>query len=162
MLQVAKILRPCGLRGEMRLSPYTVDENFWKSVKEVYVLTDAYHVQSVRIYKGFVYLTLKEITSCEQAEAFRDKEIFADESLIKKNDGEFLINELLGCQVVGDKGKDFGAVDSVEKYGSADIINVKHGGTIYSFPFLKALFVDVNVSKKKIIVSEEKMSEVLV
>ncbi len=162
MLEVAKILKPCGLKGEVKCAPYTMDSLFWNKVKDVSIDGKIFSIKSVRLYKGFVYLSLDSIHSLEEADTLRGKEIFADENLISKDIGEYLIDELVSCVVCGDSGEEYGMVESVEKYGSADIINIKKGGAIYSFPFLKNLVIDVDISNKKIIVLSSKMAEVLI
>ena len=162
MLQVAKILKPCGLKGEMKVIPYTDDAKFWKVVHDVYINGELFHVKHIRFYKEYLYITLNEITTAEQADNWRNFEIFADEELIHKKDFEYLISELVSCKVVGDGAELYGEIDSVEKYGAADIINIKKGGAIYSFPFLRELIVKIDVKQKLIIVKSSKMAEVLI
>ena len=36
MIEVAKVLKPHGLHGEIKLEPYTLDIKFWKKVKKNY------------------------------------------------------------------------------------------------------------------------------
>ena len=162
MIEVAKVLKPQGIRGELKLEPFAKDESFWKNVKHLQIESKTFDVLGVRTYKNFVYVLLSTIDDCNKAEALRGKIVFANQNLISKKENEFLIAELVGLQVVGEDGKFFGVVESVEKYGAADIINILCGGARKSFPFLNAVIKSVDVDCKKIVVFENKLLEVLV
>lgn len=162
MIEVAKILKPHGLKGELKLSPYTYDEKFWKKVKTLYIDNSAYTVNSSRLYKEFVYISLSEINDCNTAESFRGRVILASKSDLSLNEDEYLISDLEGCAVVDEFGKLIGYVESIEKYGSADIINLISNGARRSFPFLEKVIKNVDIQNKKVVVYKDKIEEVLI
>ena len=162
MIALAKILKPCGIKGEMKCQPYVKDASFWKDLKEVEIDSKPYSVISTRFYKDFLYILLSGVSSMNDAESFVGLEIMGDENSISRSDGEYLICDLEGCEIVSESGEKLGFVDSVEKYGSADIINIKKMGAIYSFPFLKSIIKSIDVDGKLITVYKEKLDEVLV
>lgn len=162
MIEVAKILKPCGIKGEMKLKPYVNDLQFWKIVKNVEIEGVSYKVLSTRFYKDFLYIFLDGVTSMSQAEMLTNLEVLADENDIPREDGEYLICDLVGCVLQNTDGKTIGTIDSVEKYGSADIINFKSMGALYSFPFLKNVLKSVDIKNKIVVVYKDKLDEVLV
>lgn len=162
MIEVAKVLKPHGLKGEIKLSPYTMDERFWKKVKTLFIEGNTYNVVSSRIYNGFAYVFLSEITTCEAAELLRGKVVSANKQDLHVNTDEYLIDDLEGCSVVDEDDNLLGYVESIEKYGAADIINVMTSGARYSFPFLERVIKDVDIKNQKIIVYLDKYEEVLV
>lgn len=162
IIEVAKVLKPHGLHGEIKLEPYTFDNLFWKRVKTLTISNTLYSVKSTRLYKDFVYVLLEEVSTCEQADLLRNMQVFANKAELSVSRDEYLISDLEACVVVDEKDNILGYVDSVEKYGSADIINILIGGGLHSFPFLERVIKDVDVAQKKIVVYKDKFDEVLV
>ncbi len=162
MVEIAKILKPQGLKGEMKLDLFLKDEETWKKIKNVQIEHQNYIVKSIRFYKGFGYILLCEIDSIEKCEIFRNKHIFVDKSELETDQNEYLIDDLVGCKVVDENENYFGEVESIESYGGADIINILNCGAKRSFPFLKTILVDVDVKAKKIVVNKEKLKEVMI
>ena len=162
MIEIAKILKPQGLRGEMKISLYVHDLDFWNNLKTVYIDGHDHDVVKFRYYKDFGYITLDDVANCEQAEMFRNISLFVPKEQIPVNDGEYLISDLVNCAVVDETGSVVGYVESVEQYGSAYIINILKQGGIRSFPFLNEVIKSVDVANKKIVVFKNKLDEVLV
>lgn len=162
MVEIAKILKPQGLKGEMKLDLFLKDEKTWKKIKDVQIDSQSYIVKSIRFYKGFGYILLCEIDSIAKCEKFRNKFVYVDKSQLETDKNEYLIDDLVGCEVVDEKGNFVGEVESIESYGGADIINILYCGAKRSFPFLKSVLVDVDVKTKKIVVNKEKLKEVMI
>ncbi len=162
MVEIAKILKPQGLKGEMKLDLFLKDEDTWKNIKQVQLSGTNYIVKSIRFYKGFGYILLCGIDSIELCEKYRNKHLFVDKSQLETSQNEYLIDDLVGCELRDVKGNYVGEIESVESYGGADIINILHCGAKRSFPFLKAILLDVDVKNKKIIVDIEKLKEVMI
>lgn len=161
MIEVAKILKPVGLKGELKLEMFSTDENFWENVKTVFVADKEYKVQHVRFYKTFCFVFLENVTTLETAETLRGKTMFV-ENIEANEEGSYIIDDLVNCALVDENDNLFGYVDSVEKYGSADIINVVRGGVKKSFPFLKQVVKSVDIKNKQIVVFREKIDEVMI
>ncbi len=162
MIDVAKVLKPQGLKGEIKVQCFTFDMDFWKNLREIYIDNVLYEIENVRFYKSFGYIKLTQINSQEEAQALRNKLLRVKKEDLKLKKDEFLISDLVSCQVFDEKGNFVGSIESVEKYGSADIINILLGGARNSFPFIQGLFIETDFINKKIIVNREKLDEVLV
>ncbi len=162
MVEIAKILKPQGLKGEMKLDLFLKDEQTWKRIEKVLLCGTEYMVKSIRFYKGFGYILLCGIDSIEKCEKYRNKCLFVDKSQLETDQNEYLIDDLVGCELIDTNGKFVGVVDSVESYGGADIINIINCGAKRSFPFLKAILIDVDVKNKKIVVDINRLKEVLI
>ena len=160
MISVAKILKPHGLKGEVKLEMFNKDTSFWREVKNVYIDKNIYNVIAFRFYKGFLYLFLSGVSSVEEAEKLRNKTLMAREEDVRR--GDYIISDLENCSVYDDLGNFVGVVDSIEKYGSADIVNVVKMGAVSSFPFLKDLILNVDIDQKRVVVKKSKLDEVLI
>ena len=70
-LSVGFVLRPHGLKGEIKVKPLTDEERRFDSLKYLYLKDDGYkkiEVTSRRYDKGFVYLKLKGFENKESVE----------------------------------------------------------------------------------------------
>lgn len=161
MIEIAKILKPHGLKGEVKLEMFNKDVSFWHEVKNVYIDGMLYAITSLRFYKGFLYLTFSEVNSIDEAERLRNKTLKVDEEVLRK-DGEYLIQDLINADVYDDKGDYRGRIESVERYGSADIINLVRTGASFSFPYLKNIIISVDTQNKRVVVSKKKLDEVII
>lgn len=162
MIEIAKVLKPQGLQGEIKVECFTHDLDFWRSLKKVVILNESFEVKSVRFYKKFGYLRLSNMDSIEKVEKFRDKIIFANEENLQTDDDEFLIADLENCEIVDEFGKFVGVIESVEKYPTLDIINYMVGGARRSFPFLKKVIKKVDIKNKKLVIFRERLDEVAI
>ncbi len=162
MVEIAKILKPQGLKGEMKLDLFLKDEQTWKKITQVRLSGTDYMVKSIRFYKGFGYILLCGIDTIDIAEKFRNRCIFVDKSQLETDKNEYLIDDLIGCELRDKLDNFVGVVESVECYGATNIINILNCGAMHSFPFLKKVLVDVDVKNKKIVVDEEKLKEVMI
>jgi 16S rRNA processing protein RimM len=162
MIEIAKILKPQGLKGEVKVECFSHDLDFWRALKAVQIDGKNFDVENVRFYKGFGFLKLVDVNSIEEAEKLRNKKIFVARKTLETKDDEFLISDLQGCTIFDENGKTVGIVESIEKYGSADIINFLSAGARRSFPFLSQVVKSVDINAKKIVVFSQKLKEVIV
>ena len=149
---IAKILKPQGIKGELKCKPLTDMTDKFSDIKAVEINGKEYSVDSFVCRFGFAYLSLSEIKDRNLAETFRNKDVFAS----KENfDGNILISDIEGCFLYDETNKLIGQVVSVEQYGSADILNVKEtSGAKFSVPLVDAVVKRIVVSSKTIIVDK--------
>lgn len=163
-LEIAKVLKPQGIKGEIKVECFTSDLDFLLSLKSFNIDDVTYNITNIRVMGKFAYIKTAEICSMNEAELLRGKilKVEKPEEEMKENSFEFYITDLEDCKVEDENGNIVGFIDSVEKYGSADIINIKLGGGVRSFPFLKKIFKSIDVDNKKIVVYKNLLNEVLV
>ncbi len=162
MIKIAKVLKPHGLNGEIKIDCYIKDMSFWKNLGQVFIDGNKFNIKNVRFYKDFGYLFLENISSITDAEKLRNKMLEVEREQIENKENEYLISDLENCDIFDDKGNFVGQVVSIEKYGAADIINIEKMGAKRSFPFLKDVIKEVDIKSKKVIVFKDKISEVLI
>jgi len=158
MYLIGYILKPQGVKGEVKVDPVTQDPDRFKQLKKVYIQfrdnLQTYSIQHVRVANRFVYLKFSEINSREDAEFLRDAEILIDKSnLIQPSQDEYFIHDLIGCRVISEKGTLIGIVTEVVQMSSNDIyvINNKEGNEIL-IPAIKDVVRQVDISQKLIII----------
>ena len=137
-IQIAKILRPHGVKGAVKVSANLSDIPF-SLFKKVYLgkARIPSKITKVMSLNGFYSIMLDTIKSCDEAETFRNQPIYVDREDYDVFDDYMLPSDYIGVEVKSTDGKDIGIVVDVENYGSADIISINCGGTTYMVPFVE-------------------------
>ena len=162
LLQIAKVLKPQGIKGEIKVELYTSDIEFLKSLKTFKIDGKDYSIKSIRFQQKYAYIATLEVETRNDAELLRNKILCAPKPQEEQKEDEYYISDLENCTVVDENDNIVGYVESVEKYTSTPIINILLGGAVRSFPFIKAVLKQVDTKEKKIVVFKDKLQEVIV
>lgn len=137
-IQIAKILRPHGVKGAVKVSANLADIPF-SIFKKVYLGKARVPSKIMKIMplNGFYSVMLDTIKTCDEAEKYRNQSIFVDRADYDVFDDIMLPSDYVGLEVVSTDGNPIGIVVDVENYGSADIISINCGGTTYMVPFVE-------------------------
>jgi 16S rRNA processing protein RimM len=162
-LKIGLIVKPQGVRGELKVQPLTDDINRFSKLKEVFIDDKTYRVEKAVIGGGMVFITLSGITDRNVAETLRGKFLLVDrEHAIPLEAGRYFIVDIIDCEVVTDGGESIGKVVDVFS-ARTDIFTVKtHDNRVMRFPFLNDLIVSIDIAKKVIIVKSKRLGEVSV
>ena len=162
-ITIAKVLKPQGVKGELKLEVYMDDLGFYKSLKQVIINNTTYDVVTCTVRQGFGYITLKGLVDRTEAENFRGKILkVTRDNGPQLQENEYLVEDMLGMKVVDDNGNYLGDVKDIEQYGAADVYVVYGRGGVFSFPFINALIVSVDNDTRTITVDSKVLSEVRV
>ena len=157
-LEVGQIVNTFGIKGEVKVTPFTDDMNRFDDLKKVYVKTrkddKLYKVENVRYHKNMVLLKLEGIENPEQAELLKNAYLEIDrEDAIPLKEGQYFIVDLIGLDVYTDEGKLLGKVDDIYNTGANDIYVVKDElGKQVLLPGIKEVIKQVDLDNEKIIV----------
>ena len=157
----AKVLKPQGIKGEIKVEFLTSDLDFARTLKSFEIDDIFFHVKSIRLDKKFGYIKTEELQDRNEAEVLRGKYLYTIRPKIE-NDDEYYIADLEDCCIVDKDDNIIGYIDSIERYSSTSIINIMLNGARRSFPFLKGIFLSVDIKNKKIVVDKQKLDEVIV
>lgn len=155
-LSILKVLKPQGIKGELKCLPLVEQTEIFASLKSVFYNGKVLNLISSTYRLGFVYIMLDGVNSIEEAEKFRGKIFYAEKDILGKlADKTFFIDELVGLTVTDTDGDKIGEILGVENYGATDILQVKDKWATYLVPFVNKIFVDVDIENKKIIVNKQ-------
>jgi 16S rRNA processing protein RimM len=128
MYLIGKVLRPQGIKGEVKVIPVSPRPERFEKLKKVFLKQDniqTYTIEKVRLAgesSRFVYIKFKEITTRTAAESLRDAEILIEQGdLIQLQENEYFIHDLIGCRVVSEQGAYIGEIVDVWQLSSNDI-----------------------------------------
>ena len=157
-LEVGQIVNTFGIKGEVKVTPFTDDINRFDDLEKVYVKTrkedKLYKVENVRYHKNMVLLKLEGIENPEQGELLKNAYLEIDrEEAIPLEEGQYFIVDLIGLDVYTDEGKLLGKVDDIYNTGANDIYVVKDElGKQVLLPAIKEVIKQVDIENKKMIV----------
>ncbi len=160
-IQVGKVLKGQGIRGEIKISCSLDSVSMMNKVDSLFVGAKNYSVSKIRTDGTFFYVLLKDITDRNMAEELRNLPVFAYKEQIDIPEGRFFVDDLIGCDVFDEQGLKLGAVVDILQYGAADVF-VCQSTTNFSFPFLKDVVLTIDTDKKQIIVINKRFKEVVV
>lgn len=136
-LIVGEVLRPHGVRGELRVRVLTEHpERFIKGdVKTVHLGTDPnqaqaipYTVRSARMHKNYLLFKFEEIRDRDDADTLRGQFIMVDfENAIPLDEGEYYAYEIIGLAVQTTDEQTLGTIRDVIQTGANDVFIVKGG-----------------------------------
>ena len=152
-LSVAVIVKPQGIRGEVKIKALCDSAEDLKDVKRVYIDGVEYGVLSVRAQGEIGYISLKGVFDRNQAELLRGKEIMAErEDMPELPEDTFYIADLIDCEVVTQNGEYIGKVISVTP-ARTDIYTILTPKGEVSFPSADGVIDTVDTENKKITVN---------
>ena len=146
------------MKGEVKIIPFTdFPERFKKGSRLKLKRGDEkleLEVEYSRPHINFFVIKFVEINSRDEAEDLRGFEIYIEkEERMELGEGEYYVDELVGCRVVSEEGEEIGEVVGFEDIpGNAQLI-VLYRGREVMIPFVSEICTRVDVEKKIIIVN---------
>lgn len=152
--QIGGIVKPHGVRGEMKVYPMTDEPERFRKLKNVIVqkkngAEETRKVESARFFKNMVILHLSGIESCDEAEAYRGAALFVErKDAVALKENEYFIADLMGLSVFLDDGTPFGELTDVLQTGANDVYEVKlPDGKTVLIPAIKDCIRSVRVEE---------------
>ena len=157
MYSIGIVLKPQGVRGEVKVEPLSPYPERFEKLKKIFVQKETpqtYSVEKVRITDRFVFLKFVEINSRDEAENLRNCELLIkQEDLINLAADEYFLHDLIGCNVLSESGEEIGEITDIMQNSSNDvyIVNSRDGKEIL-IPAVKEVVIKVNIKQKKVII----------
>ena len=159
-LEAGKIVGTHGVRGEMRLKPWSDDASFLKGFQTVY--TDAAGKQALnllgaRAHGNVTLVRIEGIESIEQAEKMRGKTLYIQKKDAHLPAGSYFIDDIIGLTVLDEQsGETLGTVTDVEQYPANDVWTVQNGEKQYLIPHIPPVVKKVDIAGGKVYIFKMK------
>lgn len=161
LIALGEIVKPHGVKGELKVLTDFVESDFNSKPKFVFIDGNKTTVHGLKFAKDCILLKLEGINSMNDAENYRGKEIFISHSCLQElGEDEFYSDDLIGCEVFVENGNYVGKLVEVQNYGASDILLIKNGTEEIMCPLIKNLIKDVDFDSAKIVFNEAKFLEV--
>lgn len=155
---LGKIIKPQGVKGELKVYPADSDLSIYKNVKNVFIDNEKITLSNFAIRQQFIYIKLPNCNDRNLAEKYRNKQIFVDSNELKLKDNMYFTDDMLNKDVVSESGEYIGILVDIESYGSADVLTILEDKREYKIPFLTSIVLNIN--QDSIIVDKAKYDEV--
>ena len=144
---IGKISAPHGVRGEVRIVPLTDFPERFENLKTVFLEDDSkMELESVKFSNKFIIAKFKNINSRNDIEIFNGKLLMLNRSDIPSlPEGEYYNFDIIGLEVIDNKGSKLGKITEVLKTGSNDVY-VVDGKKQILVPALKKVVKEINLT----------------
>ncbi len=157
-LHIADVLKPQGIKGEIKVKTQTDSVEDIMHFKRVYISGTEYKVLSTRTSGDFAYLSLLGVADRDRAETLRGAEVLAlREDAPSLPENTYYIVDLIGCAVLAD-GAFLGTVTDVIP-AKTDIYEIAQGDKKRQFVAADGVIEGVDIKNKKILVNRKRFNE---
>lgn len=158
-LEVGQIVNTNGLKGLLKINPFTDDITRFERLKTILVEHKKelleFEIESVRYQKKQVLLKLKGIDTIEEAEKYREDFLKINRNKEEKlPEDTYYIVDLIGLDIYTENGELLGKLDDVFSTGSNDVYVVKNSeGKQILLPAISDVIKNIDLEQKKIVVN---------
>lgn len=150
-LPVGEIGRPHGIKGEIKVYPYSGNPENFTAFRKLIVQppgegpANSYELQGCRIQGQFAVIKLVGVDTRSEAERLTGGQVLVDRQEIPElDDDEFYWDDLQGMAVVTTQGRQLGTVSRLLATGAHDILVVVDRGREYLIPALDEFVVAID------------------
>ncbi|HZD10418.1 MAG TPA: ribosome maturation factor RimM [Candidatus Binatia bacterium] len=159
-LVIGRLLRPHGIRGEMRAAVYTQLPERFTWLERVFVARDANDpapkpvaVRSVRFHKGSVLLRLGEFNDRDELEVLRGMWLLVPVAeAIPLDEDEVYHHDLEGLSVFTDEGEALGTIVEILETGANEVFVVSGRRGEVLIPNIEEVVLKVDLEERSMLV----------
>lgn len=158
LMEIGQIVNTYGIKGFVKVVPFTDNINRFEDLKTVYVETkkglENFEIEEVKYSKNTVLLKLKGIDDINIAEKYRNCYLkISRENAVKLPEDTYFIIDLLDMKVYTEEDIYLGNIIDVYPTGSNDIYVVKNEeGKQVLLPAIGEVIKNVDIQNKKMVV----------
>jgi 16S rRNA processing protein RimM len=162
-LRAGQIVRPHGVRGDVKIVPLTDDPARFCALKNAYLeqagAITPVSLGNVRFQPGAVLLHIEGYDTPEQAELLKNAYLCVDRAhAVKLEADTYFVADLIGCETFDTRGRAFGKITDVLETGANDVYEIEHGKLLV--PALKRVLFEVDVENARITFDADVLGEV--
>ncbi len=147
-IKVGKIVSAVGIKGEVKIYPYTDYLERFEELDDVYVGDEILEIEKVRYQKNMVIIKFKSIPDRNGAEKLKDKFVtISRDHLRELEEDEYFIFDLIGLEAVDQEGKHLGKVTDVIQNAAQDLYEITDdNATKYLIPAVYEFVTDIDIN----------------
>ena len=147
-IETGKIVNIHGLRGEVKVMPWSDDPEFICEFDILYCGKDKkiLEIESARVHKNMVLVKFKGIDTPESANLLRNNIVYIDRNDVELEEGTYFIQDLIGLKVIdADTNEEYGTVKDVFQTGANDVYEVKNSEKTVFIPAIPDVIVNTDI-----------------
>jgi 16S rRNA processing protein RimM len=152
---IGTILRPHGIKGEIVIRFNREDPERLLDVPYLMIEgeTDVFDIESLRSHKKNHILKLAGINHISQVEGWRGMEVLVDhwpEDLLDED--EYYVEDLIGMNVVDDRGREIGRIASVLETAANEIYVIQGPYGEVMIPAVGEFILEISLESRRVLV----------
>ena len=155
-LVIGELLKPHGVRGEMRVLPHTDLPERFTWLKQVYLdegKSPPVRVESARLHQNIVLLKLAGYDSREACNALRGRLLYvSEEDAVPLEEGEYFLYQLEGLAVYTDAGEHLGTLVEVLETKANNVFVVQGDRGEVLLPDIDEVVQEIDFEGKRMVV----------
>lgn len=159
MLEIGQIVNTFGVKGMVKIVPYTDDITRFDNLKTIYVVQKnknvEYEIEEIKYHKNMVLAKLKGVNTMNDAEMLKQSSIqIKRENAIPLEEDTYFIVDLIGLEVItDDTNTKLGNIVDIYNTGSNDIYVVKDElGKQILLPAIAEVIKKIDIENKMVVV----------
>lgn len=145
-IEAGEIVNTHGVRGEVKIMPWTDTPEFLHKIKTLYIDGAAVRVRASRVHKGALLASLEGVDTVNDAMRFKGKRVFIDRADAPLEPGRFFIQDIIGADVVTEDGQSVGTLAEVID-APAGLIYVVRGEAEHLIPAVDEFILSTDADK---------------
>jgi 16S rRNA processing protein RimM len=151
-IEVGYVARAHGVHGELRVHLHDAASTVLHDVDVVWIAGAERQVMSTRPTAGAILLTVEGVGDREAADALRGKPVAVSRDDVPLAEGEFLLADLPGCEVVDEAGVVLGRVTEVMP-GPQDLLVIRDDRVERLLPVIGEFVRAVDLTARRVVVA---------
>ena len=162
-LRIGQIVRPQGVRGDVRLNPETDDTARFRGLKEAFLEEHggyrAVTLSGMKMAPDAIILHIAGVEDRNAAELLRGCFLCVDRAhAVNLAEHTWFMTDLIGCETSDTDGRTYGPVTDVLKTGANDVYEIASGRLMV--PALIRVLHEVDIPGKRIVFDADVLKEV--
>lgn len=146
-LEAGKIVTTHGIRGEVKIMPYTDTPELLCEFDRLFIGKDKaeIYIDRARVAKNMVIAKIEGIDTVEAAEKYRNKVLFMHRDDLELDEDTYFIQDLIDMEVKdADSGFVYGKITDVLQNGANDVYVIK-GDREYLVPAIPDVVISTDI-----------------
>ena len=146
-LEAGKIVTTHGVRGEVKIMPYTDTPELLCEFDRLFIGKDKaeIYIDRARVAKNMVIAKIEGIDTVEAAEKYRNKVLFMHRDDLELDEDTYFIQDLIDMEVKdADSGFVYGKITDVLQNGANDVYVIK-GDREYLVPAIPDVVISTDI-----------------
>ena len=157
LLEAGRIVKSCGLKGQMKVLSYLESNNILQSIGEVFIRQEMrvtpFRIEGIRIRRDFFILDVEGINCLEDAKALVGCEVMIPADCLQKlPEGEYYWRDIIGLDVLTEEGQFMGRVETIFPTGSNDVYVCTGGEREILLPAISDVVRQIDMEQRRMVV----------
>jgi 16S rRNA processing protein RimM len=157
LVLLGKVTKPHGIRGEIKVYPYSGEPENFSQLHSVLLAADelaepvVYRVKRARVQKNCALLQLEGCETRNDAEKLVQSLLYVrEQDLPELAEGEYYLRELEGKQIVTVDGRVLGRVSGIFNNGAQELARITDGKHEYVIPLVPEFLISIGENEVRV------------